>query len=101
MTKRFAHLDSSGTIVKRYDMKTARCVALHVARNTTGDVIPVYDNELKKIHVYRGSKRILEDHEHTPFTRRMGISTKTVISKIGYGSNVSDIESSLVSILNS
>lgn len=36
-----------------------------------------------KIHVYRGSRRAMKQHEHTPYTLRNGIATKPTLKKVG------------------
>ena len=95
MTKRFIHYDQNGNIVKTYDKASARSVALHLAKHLN-DALYIKDNHLSKLHVYSPRMRPLNESEHTPFTRRMGIEHKAAVAKIAYlkldaNSNIADV----------
>ena len=82
--KHFWQIDPvRGEITMDIHSNTPREAALKVA---TRDVLDIWLAEVQsgKLHVFRGDRRPLEDHEHTDFTRRRNIVAKPVVQKMAY-----------------
>ena len=92
----FSFLDFNNRQVREIQARDARRSALKWASRGYVDIY-VIDNELMKMHVYKGGMREIKDEEKTDFTEKHNICRKPDVEKTAYiklhpGMNLADYD---------